>query len=179
MQCPSCKTDTLTADTLEAGLPCHACTTCSGVLLSLPTYSNWLDRNQNAITNADPATPPFESADSTRALRCPKCQRIMLKFRVAVDCSHTLDFCFTCGEVWLDAGEWGYLKNQGLHAQLRSMTTDTWQRHIREASSARLRREKLIETLGQDAFPVVEEFRQWLEQHPRRDDILRYLNADH
>lgn len=101
----------------------------------------------------------------------------MVKFKVAADAAHSLDYCFSCGEVWFDAGEWDYLKSRGLHTRVRSISTDPWQRRIREENAARARAEGFKQAIGEESFPVVENFRQWLSAHPGRENILRYLNT--
>lgn len=176
MQCPTCKTEDLVLEQLEAGLSGQVCPQCAGAALALPAYSDWLAK-RGSDSEVASAAPDFEVADSKRALCCPQCQRIMVKFKVAADAAHSLDYCFSCGEVWFDAGEWDYLKSRGLHTRVRSISTDPWQRRIREENAARVRAEGFKQAIGEEAFPVVENFRQWLSAHPGREDILRYLNT--
>lgn len=47
--------------------------------------------------------------------------------------------CFHCEEVWLDAGEWQYLKAQGLHTRITLISTDPYQRRLREQALCILR----------------------------------------
>lgn len=176
MQCPSCEAGTLVPESLEPGLVGQTCQKCAGTLLLLGSHADWAKSNAAQPGETSP-TPVFEATDSKRVLRCPKCQRIMLKFKVAADAAHSLDFCFGCESVWLDPGEWAYLKTQGLHTRIRSISTDPWQRRVREEAESRLRAENFKQAIGQEAFPVVERFRLWLAEHPHREEILRYLSA--
>lgn len=176
MLCPSCKTTTLAPDILENSAPCDTCPQCSGVLLSLASHTDELVIEE-ATLDAPIERHASEIADSKRALCCPQCQRIMVKFKVTADAAHSLDFCFGCAKVWLDSGEWTYLKSLGLHRRIRSITTDSWQRRLREEAGLKLRIENFRLSVGQEAFSVVEEFRLWLSAQPKRDEILLHLSA--
>ena len=173
MKCPSCTTADLHPQRLESGLSGYSCGGCSGVLLSVGPYVDWVA--------AQPSSPDeFEAftaaaRDSKRALLCPKCSRIMVKFRVSSDSDHGLDFCFGCEEVWLDGGEWDYLKGKGLHTKITTISTAVWQRRLREEWTSAARLERFKQTIGSEAFPEVERFRVWLERQPERSEILRYL----
>jgi Zn-finger nucleic acid-binding protein len=177
MKCASCGSGELSPATLEPGLPCYSCERCGGSLLSLSPYVDW-------ATRQPPRTPPpagsFEphASDSKQALRCPKCLRIMLKYKVTPDHSHGLDYCFGCEEVWLDGGEWGWLKAKGLDTQVTAISTDPWQRRLREEASAKIRDNKLHQALGDSAFAEAERIRRWLREQPQRAEILRYLNLE-
>lgn len=112
MQCPSCHAGTLKPGTLEPNLPCSQCDACGGALLALVTYLHW-----SANVSPSPNTEPFamDASDTKQALLCPKCSRLMVKYRITQAEDHRLDYCFGCEEVWLDAGEWEVLKSLGLH----------------------------------------------------------------
>jgi len=174
--CPSCQSGTLIPSELDDGLACRSCDDCAGALVELSTYDRWIAQRNPASAQPSP-TEAFEAGDSKRVLCCPTCQRIMVKFKVAADAAHGLDFCFHCEKVWLDAGEWGYLGSLGLHTRIRSISTEPWQRRIREETSSRQRLALLKQAMGEDVFATVEEFRAWLAKQPKRGDILRYLGT--
>jgi Zn-finger nucleic acid-binding protein len=175
MKCPNCKADPLLPGSIEPDLPAYTCGQCAGALLSLSPYIGWSLRQPQLPQ----LPPPFEPVihDSRQALLCPKCSRVMVKFKVLADAVHNLDFCFNCEEVWLDAGEWDYLRNQNLQTHITAISTDTWQRKLREQVGAHIRAEKFKESIGAAAFPQVEQFGQWLHEQPDavRDEVLRYL----
>lgn len=176
MLCPSCRSATLGFAELEGGLACQSCNECAGALVELSIYGRWVAQHDPAHAQPSPSAA-FEAADSKRALCCPTCQRIMSKFKVAADAAHGLDFCFPCEKVWLDSGEWGYLGSLGLHTRIRSISTEPWQRRLREEASSKQRLALLKQAMGEDVFARVEDFRNWLAQQPRRDEILRYLST--
>lgn len=177
MLCPSCRSRTLAPSELEDGLACLGCEQCGGALVELSIYGRWVAQRDAAVALPSD-TDAFEATESKQALCCPTCQRIMVKFKVAADAAHGLDFCFHCEKVWLDAGEWRYLGGLGLQTRLRSVCTEPWQRRIREETSARQRTALLKQALGEDVFATAEAFRAWLVQQPKKADILRYLGSE-
>ena len=175
MQCPSCKTGTLATGRLPDGPEGHVCNACSGALIELASYNAWLNR----AGHENLATPSEDKvSDSTTVLRCPACQRLMSRFKISADTAHSLDFCFHCGLIWLDAGEWAFLQQRDLHTKIRAVTSDAWQRQIREATNTRRREGELAQDLGAETFRTVDDFRRWLDAQPHRAEILRYLQRE-
>ena len=178
MQCPSCKTGTLATSRLEDDPEGRVCTACSGALVELASYNVWLGRTAGHENHAAPSDDRV--SDSATVLRCPACQRLMSRFKIAADTAHNLDFCFHCGLIWLDAGEWAFLQQRELHTKIRAVTSETWQRQIREATNAHRRESELAQDLGTEAFRTVDDFRRWLNERPQpqRAEILRYLQRE-
>ena len=176
MQCLSCKTGSLAPGRLNNGPEGRICTACSGALLELVSYNAWLGHRADHASHAAPADNKV--VDATTVLHCPACQRLMSRFRITADARHNLDFCFHCGLVWLDAGEWAFLQQRDLQTKIRAFSSDAWQRQIREAANARRRESLLAQEIGEAAFCTVENFRCWLDTQPQRAEILRYLHHD-
>lgn len=175
MKCPSCEAGVLRPGRLEPRLGCYTCGKCIGALLSLPPYLDWVGGEQRS-PDERPEAFTVSAADSKRALCCPKCSRIMLKYKVAADARHSLDYCFHCEEVWLDSGEWTYLKTLGLHVRIAVIATDAWQRKLSEDFGRELRLDRFRKAIGEDVFLEVERFREWLDHQPARDSIVHYLS---
>lgn len=55
----------------------------------------------------------------------------MQKFPINKDAKHKLDYSPKVGGVWLDAGEWEYLKEQGIACSLNKIFTEQWQKQLR------------------------------------------------
>lgn len=178
MRCPSCHAGVLQPSELDGRLACRACNQCAGAPVELSTYGRWITERHGATAAPPAQAEAFEVADTRQALCCPACQRLMVKFKVMADTAHGLHFCFHCEKVWLDAGEWNYLGGLGPQTRIRSVSTEPWQRRIREEHGARQRLALLKQAMGEDAFGRAEKFRAWLRQQPARADILRYLNAE-
>src|SRR5262245_61148104 len=102
MQCPACEKGALHPNRFEHGLPCYLCSDCRGALLSLSPYVDWMVSQPKGPAAVSAPTFEIEHVDSKEALSCPKCSRIMIKYKVLADAQHGLDFCFSCEEVWLD-----------------------------------------------------------------------------
>ena len=79
--------------------------------------------------------------------------------------------------MWLDAGEWEALKLHGLHTELHLICTDGYQNERRAEEYRKSLETTFRQRLGDDDFAMVSEFKQWLESHPRREEIVCYLTA--
>ena len=176
MDCPKCQKP-LTVSRLEAHLGCNGCEQCEGVLLNLITYRVWRETNP-AEVDACEVTPDPAAANTKHALLCPKCQRLMVKFKFATDLSHALDVCSHCEEVWLDRGEWDYLKERDIHGDLPRVFTDPWQRRLRQARNEVSLEKIWTDKLGSEDHQRVKEVARWLEDHPQRALLMGYLNSE-
>ena len=174
MKCPCCKNADLTPTMIEQNLPAMACSTCNGSLVSLLYYRHWAETQRPAL-DADTAQVVVETNDTTAALHCPKCQRIMTKYRLTGNVANRLDVCARCDEVWLDKGEWELLESLQLNLKIAAVFTDTWQRRIRQQSSDEARRRTFVRVVGEEDARRVEEFRDWLNAHQHRPEIMAYL----
>src|SRR5262249_6944050 len=153
------------------------CEQCKGSLVALLYYRHWAE-NHKPPQEADTSAPSELSevpADTTNALRCPKCERIMTKYRLSGTVANRLDVCPSCDEAWLDGGEWKLLEQLHLSDRLPSVFTDTWQRKLRREGSERSRQDILRRTLGPVDAGKVESLRSWLNEHPAKSTILTYL----
>ena len=175
MKCCNCHHE-LAPTELEQGLPAYECVSCGGALLSLAPYMAWAKRANPVAESDAPPFEPCEAHDTKRAMACPKCSRLMLRFAVLADRAHGLDFCFHCEEVWLDRGEWAYLQRLGLHTRLRAVSTDAYQRRLRDQALLDAQRQRFAQAVGDEAFAQAEQFRNWLQAQPAREAILRYVS---
>ncbi len=174
MKCPRCTTPDLKPTMIEEYLPAMACGDCEGSLVSLLYYRHWAE-TQKPPEGAPLGTKKIETEDSTAALKCPKCARIMTKYKVSGTVSNRLDVCPSCDEAWLDKGEWELLEALQLSHKLPAIFTEAWQRRIRNELSEQTRRGILIRTIGAEDAAKVEEFRKWLGMSKNKTDILVYL----
>lgn len=175
MKCPRCTTVQLKPTMIEEYLPAMACGNCSGSLVSLLYYRHWAE-NQKPSEATQSCSTEVETDDAQGALKCPKCSRIMTKYKVSGAVSNRLDVCPSCDEAWLDKGEWELLEALQLSHKMPAIFTDAWQRRIRSELSEETRRDILIRTIGAEDAVRVEEFRKWLEDKKKnKTDILVYL----
>ena len=171
MHCPHCKTEDLKATKLEDGLPAYGCSRCEGALVSLLYYRDWVERTggKEPPEESQGAAPAVEARDSL------KCKRLMSKFNISGCSSNRVDLCGSCDEAWLDGGEWELLKALQLNNSLPSVFTDAWQRKVRKQRSDAKRQERFTRILGETDVSRAEEVRQWLVNHPKRQELLFYL----
>ncbi len=99
----------------------------------------------------------------------------MLRYNVLADKAHGLDYCFHCEEVWLDAGEWQYLQAKGLHTRINSISTEPYQRRLREQGLQQAAQQRFQALVGDAAFDDIQRFSQWLHTQPHKEIILRHL----
>ncbi len=180
--CPKCKTGELEPTQPAPGLAARKCDQCQGLLLDLLSYRDWRERLPGAPTFADNQhaladVPAAHGGDAKKALLCPRCQRLMTKYRVSSEQDNRLDFCVHCADVWLDTGELSLLDTPSLAGDLGRIFTRPWQNSIREDRTAQMRQDHLAEHLGAD-LAKVQSFASWLADHPERDRILAYLLGD-
>lgn len=174
MKCPRCTTIDLKPTMIEEYLPAMACGNCAGSLVSLLYYRHWAE-TQKPAESAPAAATEVETDDARTALRCPKCSRIMTKYKVSGAVSNRLDVCPSCDEAWLDKGEWELLEALQLSHMMPAIFTEAWQRKIRNELTEETRRGILVRTIGAEDAAKVEEFRKWLAGSKSKTDILVYL----
>tara|TARA_R110001592_G_scaffold103298_2_gene291158 strand:- start:22288 stop:22824 length:537 start_codon:yes stop_codon:yes gene_type:complete len=173
MKCPQCKGYELEPKELEPGLIVGSCSKCNGTLVSLLNYRFWADQQKHDTTESSDEI--VETEDNSKAQVCPKCSKLMTKFQIGSEASNRLDLCTGCDEAWLDKGEWKLLKQLDLADKLPKIFTDAWQRNIRLQRQEKLHKQRYENLLGADDFSKLDNFKQWLDQHPDKAQIKQYL----
>lgn len=176
MDCPVCKTDLKPAK-LDNDLPAMQCESCAGNFISLLVYRSWSERHPSSCNSAQHAQSHDVSAEETaKGLLCPKCGRIMQKFKISAQSDHKIDLCTSCDEAWLDGGEWQLLKTLELANKLTSIITAPWQLKIKQEVSAQHHELRWQQTLGDDDYRKARELKDWLKSHPNSGDLYRFIN---
>ena len=180
MKCPRCQSPELQPTMIEEYLPAMGCGTCKGSLVSLLYYRHWAETQKHFVQSPEASASKPASAvatnDTTAALTCPKCARIMMKYKVTGALSNRLDVCGLCDEAWLDGGEWELLEALQLSLRLPAIFTDAWQSQIRRELAEESRRSVLARRIGEASMARVEEFRDWLADNKHKSEILTYLS---
>lgn len=175
MHCTACKNVRLEPKEIEPGLIAAVCPKCEGAMVSLMNYRFWADKYSSLVGHEQ--LPTMDVPDEQPGVRaCPKCSRLMIKYQMGPQSSHKIDLCGTCDEAWLDKGEWQLLKNLDLHGKLPKIFTEAWQRNIRKARQENFQKERYEKLIGADDFAKVNEFKQWLYQHPHKEDIKQFIS---
>ncbi len=179
MKCPRCRTTDLRPTMIEEYLPAAGCASCGGSLVSLVYYRHWAETHKPSTElSADETTISIETTDTTTALTCPKCARVMMKYKLTGTVSNRLDACSLCEEAWLDKGEWELLEALELSHLMPSIFTEQWQRRIRHEMVEGTRRLTLARLIGEKGVSRVEEFGAWLKGNRHKSHILQYLYRD-
>ncbi len=178
MQCPKCKTDTLKATKFEQDLLGFECKSCKGTLISLMNYREWVERSQDNAMGGRVTAIITEIPDTRNALLCPKCGKVMVKYRISGYTNSFLDTCSACDFTWLDKGEWQLLKSLRLSSTMPKVFTESWQRRVRKDISERSRKQRMRSLVGDQDFAKVEELRTWLQHNPHKAQIIFYINHE-
>jgi Zn-finger nucleic acid-binding protein len=175
MKCPHCQSTDLKPTMIEEFLPAMGCGTCHGSLVSLLYYRHWAETQKPApVQAAKPVATP-EATETQKAIMCPKCGRLMTKYKLAGGISNRVDVCASCDEAWLDGGEWELLEALQLSLKMPAIFTEAWQRRIRQELTEGTRRSILVRLIGEDGTARVEAFKTWLGDNEHKSQILTYL----
>lgn len=173
MQCPSCKSYQLKPIKLQAGLPARECSKCRGILIDLLSYREWSEVYPQL---KPPQNTEFDEVkDSSQALTCPKCEKLMLKFRISGDVKNKIDVCSNCDEAWLDRGEWQLLGSLSLQSNLTKVFTSPWQTNINNETHNRSHEERFKRLLNDQDYEKISDTKKWIDTHPSKSDLIRYL----
>ena len=172
MQCPKCDSHRLFPTRLELDLAAYQCKRCQGHLVALIAYRDWMERHQLPEVEESVA---LQLADTTTALQCTRCNRLMTKYGYDL-AGHKLDYCSHCDDVWLDAGEWAYLRAIKLAGELPAVLTAPWQRKLKQQRYEKNSAEQWKKKIGSNSYDRVAAFGQWLWSQQSAKSIIDYLS---
>jgi len=175
MKCTSCKNGHLAPSYIEGLFRAHTCSSCGGNWILIEDYMYWKEKNPEYQFSEK---AQVEIEDTKNALLCPITGTIMHKYRFTHDSLHRLDYSPKVGGVWLDKGEWEFLKQANLAGSLNAIFTEQWQKNIRENSAKMTFTEIYRAKFGEADYAKVKEIRKWLDNHRLKADIRSYLLAE-
>ncbi|MCG8668693.1 MAG: hypothetical protein MI867_04715 [Pseudomonadales bacterium] len=144
--------------------------------MSLLYYRDWAERHEPVATGRDLSAEAVN--DSHAALSCPKCGKLMTKYRINGCQNNRLDLCASCDEAWLDGGEWELLKSLELSYLMPKVFTEEWQRKLRKEALETSREARLASRINAEDLDLAKQTRDWLKDHPNKADIIFYLNHE-
>lgn len=175
MNCPVCRFTELELEDIDVGLSAGVCAHCRGKWISLRSYRVWLEFKEHERVkfgeeNKTAAIPRHEPARI-----CPRCSRILTKYRIAVESPLNIDRCSLCSGAWLDADDWEVLKTKQLHVALDRIFTDHWQDEISREKTKQTLANIYRRKFGAENFEIVRNFKKWVFDQENSEEILSYL----
>lgn len=178
MNCPICKTNLLTAVTLEMDMPAYRCDKCEGVWIPANDYLTWL-KNQDTHSPLNYNTSTTELASDIPSPKlCPTCKRIMRRFKVLPNVEFYLDHCSHCNGTWCDKREWSSLVAHNLQDKLNLIFMQEWQTKLNDQETKTALEKMYLEKFGAADYTRIQEIWEWLIHHPKRAMLIAYLQAD-
>lgn len=172
--CPACRDAKLEPAQLEPLLPTHRCQRCGGHWIGGEHYRRWLEHPDRRPDHANVQTTG-DLHDSTRAMICPDCGKLLARYRVGHGLDFFIDRCAGCGGVWLDAHEWEALGRSGLQDRIHLVFSTAWQAQIVRQQQQRAADQLLIDRIGPKDFDRLKSLTEWIESHPHEREIAAYL----
>ncbi|MDB6124846.1 MAG: hypothetical protein JWQ71_3839 [Pedosphaera sp.] len=176
MNCPVCKTRTLATHALEHNLISWKCDDCGGQWINSFQFWKWLEEHQPNHEGVSPRTPDLTSNETKAVKTCPECNHILAKYKVGHSLPFSLDRCGHCGGIWFDKNEWEILQGLNLHEEIHHIFSAPWQHRVRNEERARHLQALFAEKIGVQDFEEIKRIKEWLNQHPHRDELHQYLN---
>jgi len=162
---------------LEAGLPAFTCDSCAGHWFRFGDYLTWRERQPGNVPEVPPeAGGELAVASDGRVRRCPDCDHLLARHRVGHGVPFALDRCGGCHGVWFDRAEWETLRARGLHDDVHQMFGPGWQFAARAEDRRQRVEAQFQRQLGTD-YDRTREFAAWVAAHPRRSEILAYVQS--
>jgi len=176
MACPACN-GAFKKHKLDELLMGESCIECKGVRFTLSDYLHYLSRT-SAVNDTIDQPADFElDNESKKALAC-SCGQIMSKYKIIHNSDRRVDSCNACQSIWLDNGEWEFLKSHNLHRVVNKIFTQAYQRNIRLQVTRDVLQNNYEQLLGADDYQRIQEVRSWIEENKNKAVLKAYINAN-
>jgi Zn-finger nucleic acid-binding protein len=177
MNCPICKLPELAKNELDSQLSSLKCPQCKGDFIQGLEYWTWLEKHGPNLPEVAVDTSDIERSETTHPLDCPECRWRMVKYLVGHGTGFNLDHCHGCKGTWLDKNEWETLKARNLHDDIHSVLTAFWQSEAQREERRKRAETMLIAKIGAEDYSRIKSFREWLNGHERKYELIAYLTA--
>lgn len=173
MKCPVCKSVDLCESILNTGLKGYKCTNCEGTWIKFQDYEIWKSEGKHEISeNLSQYMPEY---DYKKAVLCPDCGVILIKYQVAKDIPFFVDHCGACNGVWLNKSEWENLIRNNLHYHMNSFFTKPWQARLRAEMTKERFDQKYSSSFGEKDYSKIKEIRDWIYNNPKKDELINFI----
>lgn len=182
MKCPACANAELERRENRAGPADFHCRSCSGCWLPFDDHLHWLESQPAGAPAAcagtePPVTSSLPPSDVTQRVRlCPRCSKLLSRFRVSADHAVSIERCPACAGIWFDQGEREATLAIVPMSRIQHIFNDAHQHRIAAELRRRQHEERCRAIVGDEALARTREFKAWLEQHPRQDVLRAYLD---
>jgi Zn-finger nucleic acid-binding protein len=175
MKCPVCKSEDLYENIMSTGLKGYKCAKCDGSWVRFDDYDLWKKEEYQQPEDLTDYLPEY---DYKKAVLCPDCGVILIKYKVAKDIPFNLDHCSMCNGVWFNKTEWENLIRNNLHHQMNSFFTKPWQNKLKEEMTKDRFEQKYLSSFGEKDYKRIIEVRNWLLNHPKKDELVNFIIND-
>jgi Zn-finger nucleic acid-binding protein len=148
---------------------------CHGHWIRGETYYAWIEQANRAAPRAVEVHDVAPAHDIPRAKLCPECHKIMRRYEVGHGVEFCIDRCATCAGIWFDANEWEQLQAHQLADRVHFIFSAAWQSELHRQRHDEAERARLRERLGNADFDRLQQTKQWIQNHPHRDELTAYL----
>ena len=177
-KCPVCKNVVLELSIFENTLPIMVCNSCGGSWLRANEYALWLKSQKPGSfdeTKTQETSTRFPIVESNKASICPDCGHLLRKYKIGAKVDFHLDRCNNCNGVWLDKNEWETLRVADMHDEINQFFTKPWQQVIQNKETSAKLEAMYLERFGDTDFQKIKEIREWLKEHPHRNNLIAFL----
>lgn len=175
MRCPVCQNSEIEMLELEPNLWARVCGACNGKWISNNNYQKWLECRGEILSEIPSDEPNISVREFELARLCPKCRRILVKYKVGRNIPFKIDRCGNCAGVWLDENEWETLKSRNLHDEINKIFTDHWQEKIKQEETREALRTIYEQKFGLEDYKKIRAFKTWINSHEKSGEILAYI----
>jgi len=176
MKCPKCQGRDLRPTKIEQDLAVLGCDCCKGSLLPLFQYRQWAEEHPVEVELEEKHRCVVETDETSKALQCPKCSSLMMKYRISSEAENRVDLCASCYDLWLDSGEWQLIKQLEMQGMLPSIFSDYWQNNIKEELSEIAYHARYEAVFGED-YSKLREFKEWLDNIDKKQAVINFLKT--
>jgi Zn-finger nucleic acid-binding protein len=173
---PIDRTSAMERTTLESGLTVFQCPQSGGYWIPADYYWRWQAMAEKRIdvgTYGD--YDPVVDDTARPALICPESGALLTRYRVSQGTEFSIDRSPITGGVWLDSGEWEALVARNLHVEMHHIFTSAYQFRVRSSEFEQHLEAQFSKRIGEESFPKVKAFRDWMLAQESTRDILCYL----
>lgn len=176
MRCPVCNEENFETKEIEQDLFAEVCSRCQGRWISSKNYDRWLENHGKTVPESSPLEGNGLTIPEFKLARlCPRCRRILVKYKIGRNIPFKIDRCGNCAGVWLDQNEWDTLKSRNLHDEINKIFTDHWQEEVEREETRKTLERIYRDKFGEGDYAKIKDFKSWVNAHEKGGEIIAYI----